>query len=110
MNGLLEISEASGCGFKIYEKELLIHEETRQICEILGVDPIRLLSSGSLLIVVDPRRSDELVHQLDSAGIPANVIGEITAESNVVVKEDGSTEVVGDVSQDELFRVLEEII
>jgi hydrogenase expression/formation protein HypE len=108
LNGLLEISEASGHGFKIYEKELLIHEETRQICGALDVDPLRLLSSGSLLIVVDPNRSSELVHQLNAVDIPANVIGEITAESKVVVKEDGSLEVVEDVSQDELFRVLEE--
>lgn len=109
LNGLLEISEASGCGFKIYEKELLIHEETKQICEALGVDPLRLLSSGSLLIIVDPKRSRELVSRLNAADIPANVIGEITAESKAVVKKDGSFEVVEDVSQDELFRVLEEI-
>ena len=109
LNGLLEISEASGKGFKIYEKELLIHEETKQICGVLGVDPLKLLSSGSLLIVVDPEKSSELVRSLASISIPANIIGEITSESRLVVSKDGSEVVVEDVKQDELFRVLEEI-
>ena len=108
LNGLLEISEASGNGFKIYENELLIHEETRRICGALGVDPLRLLSSGSLLIVVDPGKSSELVRSLASISIPANVIGEITSKARVVVGVDGSESVVEDVSQDELFRVLDE--
>ena len=108
LNGLLEISEASGNGFKIYENELLIHEETRQICGALGVDPLRLLSSGSLLIVVDPEKSSELVRSLASISIPANVIGEITSEDRVVVRVDGSDSFVEDVEQDELFRVLDE--
>ena len=108
LNGLLEISEASGNGFKIYENELLIHEETRRICGALSVDPLRLLSSGSLLIVVDPGKSSELVRSLASISIPANVIGEITSKARVVVGVDGSESVVEDVSQDELFRVLDE--
>ena len=108
LNGLLEISEASGNGFKIIENELLIHEETRRICGALGVDPLRLLSSGSLLIVVDPEKSSELVRSLASISIPANVIGEITSRARVVVGVDGSESVVEDVEQDELFRVLDE--
>jgi len=109
LNGLLEISEASGNGFKIYEKELLIHEETQKICGALGVDPLKLLSSGSLLIVIDPDKSSELVRSLASISIPANVIGEITSKTRIVVGVDGSESVVTDVEQDELFRVLEEI-
>ena len=108
-NGLLEISEASGYGFKIYEKDLLILEETRQICDTLGVDPIRLLSSGSLLIVIDPKKSHELVTSLASINIPANVIGEISSKDRIIVKVDGSEVLVDDVKQDELFRVLDEI-
>ena len=108
LNGLLEISEASGNGFKLYADELLIHEETRQICGALGVDPLRLLSSGSLLIVVDPKKSSELVSSLASISIPANVIGEITSRTRVIVGLDNSESVVENVGQDELFRVLDE--
>jgi hydrogenase maturation factor len=108
LNGLLEIAEASGKGFRIYENRLLVHPETHEICDALDIDPLRLLSSGSLLIVVDPKKSSKLVEKLVSEDIPARVIGEITIDSGVVVKLDGSEELVFDVAQDELFRVLDE--
>lgn len=108
LNGLLEISEASGKGFKIHENQLLVHPETNEISDALDIDPLRLLSSGSLLIVVDPKKSSKLVKKLVSEDIPARVIGEITADSCVVVRLDGSEELVSDVAQDELFRVLDE--
>ena len=108
LNGLLEVSEASGKGFKIYEKRLLIHPETREICDELDIDPLRLLSSGSLLIVIDPTKSSKLIEKLNEHGIPAQVIGEITSDSGIVVGLDGSETFVSDVTQDELFRVLEE--
>ena len=108
LNGLLEISAASGRGFIIYEDQLIVHEETRLICSALDVDPLRLLSSGSLLIIVDPIVSGKLVKSLRAKNIASNVIGEITAESGVVVRRDGSVDPVEDVVQDELFRVLGE--
>lgn len=108
LNGLLEVSEASGKGFKIYEKQLLIHPETREICDKLGIDPMRLLSSGSLLIVIGPEKSGKLLDALTDAGIPAQVIGEITSDSYIVVGIDGSETLVSNVEQDELFRILDE--
>jgi len=108
LNGLLEVSEASGLGFKLYEADLLIHEETRIICDVLAVDPLRLLSSGSLLIVVDPAKSKELVSSLASIHIPANIIGEMTPESKLFISKDGVETVVTTVVQDELFRILDE--
>lgn len=108
LNGLLEIAEASGKGFRIYEDKLLVREETAKICTALGIDPLRLLSSGSLLIVSDPDLSSELIRLLKSSDIQAMIIGEITSESYVVVHRNGSVEVVQDVVQDELFRILEE--
>jgi hydrogenase maturation factor len=108
LNGLLEISGASGKGFKIYEEKLLIHPETSLICDTLGINPLRLLSSGSLLIVIKPKKSAKLVKKLGSKGVSARVIGEITDGLCVIVGADGSESVVSDVVQDELFRVLDE--
>lgn len=108
LNGLLEISEASGLGFTIYEKKILIAPETREICESLGVDPLKLLSSGSLLIVVDPVKSNEIINNLKGIGVEADVIGQVTeSQDKIYIKKNGEPESVGSVDQDELFRVLE---
>ena len=107
LNGLLEIAEASNCGFKIYEESLIIQKETLQICNALSIDPLRLLSSGSLLIVVDFKLSEELVRLLLDSDIQARIIGEITSNDCIIFRKNGSIEVIDDVMQDELFRILE---
>jgi hydrogenase maturation factor len=110
LNGLLEINEASGKGFKIYEDQLLIHNETKLICKALNVDPLRLLSSGSLLVIVEPGKSSELINALRQSDIEANIIGEVTSKNGAIVRLDGSIELIDRVEQDELFRVIEEIL
>jgi len=107
-NGLLEVSEASGLGFKVYESRLLIAPETKKICETLNVDPLKLLSSGSLIIVVDPSKARGLVKALTETGVKARVIGEMTADPSerLIVGRDGSVKVVNEVEQDEVYRVL----
>jgi hydrogenase maturation factor len=107
LNGLLEVSEASGHGFRVYESLMLIHEETRAICDSLGVDPLKLLSSGSLLMSVSPEKADEVVERLKSIDIESSVIGEITGKDRIIVDADGVEREAGVVDQDELFRILE---
>jgi hydrogenase expression/formation protein HypE len=107
LNGLLEISEASGLGFKIYESKLPIHEATKAICDALSIDPLKLLSSGSLLICVEPSSADEVVSRLQSKGIESNVVGEIIDGERVIVDLNGVEREAGNVDQDELFRILD---
>ena len=107
LNGLLEISEASGLGFKIYESKLPIHEATKAICDALSIDPLKLLGSGSLLICVEPSSADEVVSRLQSKGIESNVIGEIIDGERVIVDLNGVEREAGNVDQDELFRILD---
>ena len=107
-NGLLEASEASGLGFKVYESRLLLAPETKEICDALDVDPLKLLSSGSLIIVVDPSKARDLVKALAETGVKAKVIGKMTVNPSerLIVGRDGSVKAVDEVEQDELYRVL----
>jgi len=110
INGLLEVSEASGLGFKVYGSKVPISPETKEICGALGVDPLRLLSSGSLLVLVDPSNVEDLLAALVEIEVPAQVIGEMTEDTSerLVYGEDGSATSVECVEQDELYRVLGE--
>jgi hydrogenase maturation factor len=108
LNGLLEMSEASGLGFRIYEDMLPIREETNAICDVLGIDPLKLLSSGSLLISVRVDKAKELVDRLESVAIKSSIIGEIVTTGNILVDINGFEHVVEEINQDELFRILEE--
>ena len=110
MNGIWEIAEAANAGVVIEESAIPQAEETRVICEALGVDPLRLLASGALLIVVDPDKAGELVSVLGESGVVASVVGEIRPpeDGRLLVTSDGGRIPIEAVAQDELYRILDE--
>jgi hydrogenase maturation factor len=81
--GIHELADASKVGFQVYEERILIPEETRKICAYFDVDPLQLISSGSLLIVAEKERSEEIVSDLLHNGVYASIIGETTKSAYV---------------------------
>jgi thiamin-phosphate kinase len=109
LQGVWELAEASKVGLVVYESRIAIRPETRQVCSALKVDPLRLMSSGCLLIAADKRQSNGILRGLRNHGIPANIIGAVTRrnEGRKLVKVDGSVKVIRPSERDELFRVIE---
>ncbi len=108
IGGVQEMALASGNGFVIYEENIPLREETLAVCEALEIDPLRLISSGSLLISVSEERADELISELKRGGIDASVIGRLTGreEGMRLVRANGIAEDVSEPVMDELWRVL----
>ncbi len=106
LGGVYELAEASGCSFIIYENKVPIAEETKRICEALGCDPLKLISSGVLLAAI-PRNK---IRRCLKAVRGLRVIGELRERrrGNVVVRSDGSEERVRGEVLDELWRLLAE--
>ena len=110
LNGIWEMAEAAGAGVIIHEKDIPVRRETRLICDALGIDPLKVLGSGALLMTVDPVKSDEVVAALRGIGVEASVIGEIKPiqEGRVLVGRDGGRSEIEAVEQDHLYKVLDE--
>ena len=73
---------------------------------MLGVDPLRLIASGALLIACDD--GPRMVAGLRAGGIQAREIGSMTSgRGRVLVHPDGREEQVDQLDRDELYRVLE---
>jgi hydrogenase expression/formation protein HypE len=109
LQGMWELAEASKVGFLIYESMIPVLPETRRICAIFGVNPLRLMSSGCLLVAGDRRRSNLIVQHLRRKGIPAQIIGRFTARraGRTLVRRDGTSVKIGPQERDELYRVIE---
>jgi hydrogenase expression/formation protein HypE len=106
--GLHELADAANVGFQVYEKEILVPEETRKICAHFEVDPLQLISSGSLLIVAEDEKTDEIISSLSRNGVQASIIGEVIEPAlgrNLVTKAGEKTELVRPVS-DHLWTAL----
>jgi hydrogenase expression/formation protein HypE len=109
LQGVWELAEASKIGFLIHESMIPILPETRRICSIFRVSPLRLMSSGCLLIAGEKKKSSIIVRRLRRNGIPAQIIGRFVArrKGRTLVRQDGTTVRIGPQERDELYRVLE---
>ena len=107
IGALWEMAEASGCGFRVDVGSIVVREPTRMICAALGVDPLRLIASGALLIAC--RDGAAMVNGLRAHSIQATQIGMMTEGARVLIHPDGHTERVERLDRDELYRVLEEV-
>lgn len=50
--GLYELAAAARCGLAVERAAIPVLPETRAVCDTLGLDPLRLIASGALLIAV----------------------------------------------------------
>ena len=108
--GLWEIGEASRTGIVAEESRIAVAPETKSVCDALGLDPLRLLSSGSLLIAARPANANRITKTLQRSGVAASIIGEITKpeKGRVFVKRDGTRVKLEPPARDELYKVLDE--
>jgi hydrogenase maturation factor len=105
--GLNELADAANVGFRIYEDKIQIMPETRRICSFFAINPLQLVSSGSLLIVANSKNSQVIVDRLKKEGIPCNIIGEITQDKNrTIVKQDGQEVTLPMPLSDDLWKTL----
>ncbi|MGQ9542831.1 MAG: AIR synthase family protein [Candidatus Bathyarchaeia archaeon] len=91
--GVWELAEASNLGVRIHAENIPVLHETKAICQTLGLNPLRMMSSGSLLIAARPSSSSGIISSLSRKGIQANLIGEFTDRKygrKLVYKDGGS--------------------
>lgn len=101
MNALWDLSVAAGVGLTIDLKSIPVRQETIEICEIFDVNPYRLISTGSLLIVCDNGLA--MVDALAEEGINAQVIGKTTDSNDKIILNDGEVTYLDAPKPDELL-------
>ena len=105
LGALWEMTEAAGAGVEVDTSAVPLLEETRQICAVFGADPLRLISSGAMLIACPDLA--RMLAGLAELRIPATPIGRVTRGERIVVVQ-GRRETCGPVARDELWRILEQ--
>jgi hydrogenase maturation factor len=101
-----ELASAGRCGLRLFVDRIPFFDETLQICSLMGIDPMGLIGSGSLLICCRPEEAGSLCRQLAAAGIRATDIGEITeAESGIQAEAEGRAVTWPGFDVDEITRL-----
>lgn len=104
LGGVYELAEASNTSFIIYEDQIPVSDETRQICNLMGCDPLKLISSGVLLACISRKH----LKKVERLGL--RVIGKLRKKKmpNILVRTDKTEEMISSQVFDELWRIYEE--
>ena len=82
LGAVWEMCQISHTGAEVWEDAIPMHPETEKICRLFDVDPLRLISSGSMIIIVPKEKRAEMEDAMKAAGVEASVIGIIKEESD----------------------------
>jgi len=109
-SALNEIASSSKQGIRIGEAAILIPEQVRSACEILGFDPLYVANEGKMLAIVAPDDAPRALEAMRThpLGRDSAIIGEVVAEhpSTVVMKTRiGGSRVVDMMSGEQLPRI-----
>ncbi len=103
-----ELAEAAGLGVELELDQVPVYESTRKICDQLGLDPLGLIASGSLLIASEPEASDSIIRAVEAEGISCKKIGMLTGrETGLVETRSGETKKLRRFERDEIVRLFD---
>lgn len=108
LGAVYEMSRAAKLGFELREKDVPVAPETGKISSALGLDPLQLISSGTLLISVKAGAERRVIEAVAKSGSRATVIGRFRKRGGrrELVRKSGSVEEVNDAPTDELWKLL----
>jgi len=109
-SALNEIAEQSQVGIELDEQTILVREEVKGACEMLGLDPLYVANEGKLVAIVAPSAADAMVAAMRKhpLGKDARIIGTV-GERNVGMVTMrtalGTTRIVDMLTGDQLPRI-----
>ncbi|MEM4303699.1 MAG: AIR synthase family protein [Candidatus Caldarchaeum sp.] len=103
VGGLYEMAQASSVGFYVERSKVLVDPLVEKICRAVDIDPLKLISSGTLLATA-PRLSRTIMEKTG-----ARVIGRVVRRKMGmrILSENGEERIQGPV-HDELWRFIVE--
>src|SRR5207245_9773418 len=105
LSGLWELAEASGLGIEVWADRIPVATETLKICSKLGLDPLKLMSSGCLLAAIAPNSVGTVMKALRNRGVRVSEVGQATAltKARFSLRAGKKMDLVA-VPQDELYK------
>jgi hydrogenase expression/formation protein HypE len=106
MNGCWELGEASHLGVELWADKIPVAQVTKIICSKLRLEPLKLMSSGCLLAVIDPRSAARTVSALRKIRVSVTAIGRMRPKTEGrKYTLNGRTATLVAVPRDELYKL-----
>ena len=98
-----DMAEASGIGLDIDLKKLPIRQDTIEISEFFDINPYKLLSGGSLIIIAAD--GTRVVRELEKTGQNAVIVGATTDSNDRVLISGEERRFLETAQTDEIYKV-----
>lgn len=106
LGAVWEMSEFYNLGVEVYREKLKIARSTKALCDYYNIDPLRLISSGSMLLVVAEEKYEELGNKLSSEKIEWSKIGKLTDIKSKTIISGCFMKEIEEPESDELYKVV----
>lgn len=103
---LWETGVALGHGLRAYYDDIPLLDETNKIAELYGIDPMRLISSGSMLMIFDKDKFKDFKNEAEKNGIKVSEIGKVTEAKDAEVIRGDERIRLSEPGSDELYKVI----
>ncbi len=111
LGAIYELCECNELGCKVYNHQFNVKEVTQKICDYYTLNPLKLISSGSMLMSVPRDKAPEFEQQMLQAEIEYAKIGFLTEVQDklLVYGEEADQEIADPIEppmSDELYKVV----
>lgn len=108
LGAVWELCHLGEVGAEVWEKAIPVDPVTLKIAEHYGINHLRLISSGCMIIMASDERKDAIMDAVREAGVQISCIGRIkTAEEGVyLMHENSMIEEIQPPEADELYKVV----
>lgn len=112
LGAIHELCEASDVGCVVFENQLTLSAITQKIARHFDIDPFKLISSGTMIVAIDPEKSKAFENRLKTSNIPFSRVGQLTEDKTKVLApsvddfNDGIFVPIGSPESDELYKVI----
>lgn len=108
LGAVWELSEIAGVGVELEEDKIPVSDVTRKICDHFGINYLRLISSGCMMIIVHPDREEAVMEAIRNVGVDVTRIGHVKEQgtSRVLIDGQGVARNIEPPESDELYKVV----
>ena len=118
LGAIWEMCQISEVGAEVWEDDIPIEPETGKICIRFGLDPLRLISSGSMVIISPEGKLEEMKAAIEAEGVPVSIIGRVCPrEDGICLVRGGADpgedhkgntkEIIDPPRMDEIYKIVE---
>ena len=107
LGAVWEMCRIADVGAELWDEAIPVAEVTRKICAHYDIDCLRLISSGSMIIMASPDKKSAILEKLEAEGVAACEIGRILPiEEGLYLLKDGEKQEIEPPRADELYKVV----